>query len=49
MQCAHEGCLCQVVTAGKFGSDYCSDHASECQHAQHICDCGHAACSALGD
>ena len=42
MQCAHEGCTCQVGGSG----DYCSDHCR--QHEDHIaamaCQCGHPEC-----
>lgn len=44
MNCMHGGCLCEVRSEEEFCSDYCRNHATEAEHAEHDCGCGHDAC-----
>ena len=43
MQCAHEGCTCQVRGAGDYCSDHCRQH--EDHTAEMACQCGHPECA----
>jgi hypothetical protein len=49
MPCQHEGCLCDVEGGGRFCSEYCEQHAGGDAHAEHRCECGHAACNSMGE
>lgn len=42
--CMHTGCKCQADPGSEFCGEYCRDHSAESEHADHACECGHAAC-----
>jgi YihY family inner membrane protein len=49
MRCGHEGCMCDVAMDQAYCSDHCRDHAASGGHDGHVCECGHAACQAVGE
>jgi hypothetical protein len=49
MRCGHDTCRCEVEAGQEFCSDHCREHAGMSDHAEHVCECGHAACTSMGE
>jgi hypothetical protein len=45
MNCQHMGCRCQAEQGEEFCGDYCREHAGDAAHEEHMCECGHDACT----
>lgn len=45
MNCQHMGCRCQVEPGQEFCGDYCREHSGDAAHEEHMCECGHDACT----
>jgi hypothetical protein len=45
MNCQHMGCRCQAEQGEEFCGDYCRQHAGDAVHEEHVCECGHDACT----
>jgi hypothetical protein len=40
--------MCTVEEGQRFCSEHCEQHAADAGHAEHRCECGHAACTSMG-
>jgi hypothetical protein len=45
MNCQHMGCRCQAEQGEEFCGDYCREHSGDAVHEEHMCECGHDACT----
>ena len=45
MNCQHMGCGCQAEPGQEFCGDYCREHSGDAAHEEHMCECGHDACT----
>jgi hypothetical protein len=45
MSCQHMGCGCQAEPGQEFCGDYCREHSGDAAHEEHMCECGHDACT----
>jgi hypothetical protein len=47
MRCMHTGCTCEVDPGEDFCSEYCREHSAGAGHEDHVCECGHPACTPM--